>query len=73
MEERDKLFIQIIHMLHSQHIETVAENADVSIGTLYKWMHGETLNPHSDTLFKVAKALGFHITWKIPRSLKQVA
>ena len=73
MDKKTALLLQIIDLLYMRHVETIAENAGVGVSTLYKWMDGTTENPRSDTLFKVAEALGLEISWKVSRKLKRVA
>lgn len=53
--------------------EALAFDADVSIATLYNWQRPDgTIAPRSSTLFRVAEALGYKVTWSRKAALKVV-
>lgn len=64
---REAVFMTIIgHLLRYNDAERkhIAEEADVHWTTLYNWTHGSTLNPHINTLARVASVLGYTIVLK---------
>lgn len=72
------LFNKVCAKLAKSDLKWVADNANVSLGTLYCWLNGDTLLPYSRTFFRVAKTLGFRVTmtetkgFKVPRRLRVV-
>lgn len=68
----DDLFGKLVYMNHQQ-LKEVAEEAKVSIATLYNWISGKTYNPHINTLVKVATTLGYDIRLVKTRKLRLVA
>lgn len=69
MSTRHQLFLEMIHQLYNTDLKQLAKDAEVSISTLYNWTYGTTISPRSDTLFRVAAALGYKIEWKRSRSI----
>lgn len=73
-----EIFNRVVTKLAKSDLNWVAENAKVSLGTLYCWLNGDTLLPYSRTLFRVATTLGFRVTltetkgFKVPRRFKVV-
>ena len=61
-DQRHEVFLTLIAALARAHLPLVAERAGVSYPTLWKWLYGDVVHPHSRTLFAVADALGFTIT-----------
>lgn len=69
-----QLFNEVIDAIAVHpNIHDLAEEAGVSPGTLYRWLRGGTVWPHTRTLFNVAWSLGFTVTWKRTRQLRRVA
>ena len=69
IKDRLDLFLELIAELHRYDLKWVAENSDVSLGTLYRWLDPNgTLNPRIDTMFKVGKTLNFDLSWKMGKS-----
>ena len=61
---KTRIFIDIIHLLWQYNdagLRSIAEEANVHWTTLYGWRSGKTIAPRSDTLFRVAAALGYDI------------
>ena len=58
---RTRVFLDLITLLSTEDLKTVANEAEVTYQTLHNWLYGATLNPHINTLFKVANALGYEI------------
>lgn len=67
-----KVFEDIKIELHFRCVHDVAESACVSPSTLRNWMEGRTRTPRIDTLYRVARAMGFSIVLK-RNSLRAVA
>lgn len=68
-DNRTELFLALIEVLASYPaaaLPQIAESAEVALGTLYRWLaeFDGTVNPHINTLVKVAGALGFEILLK---------
>ena len=63
-KRRHKLFLQIIAELHKHNIGAIATKSEVHWTTLYNWINGDVYTPRSDTLFRVAAALGFELKWE---------
>lgn len=68
IQQRHFLFIHVINGIHRYpSIPALAKAAKVSEPTLYSWISSQVAAPRSDTLFKVAKALGYEVSWKYPQ------
>lgn len=52
-------FEKLCNVLRNKDLQKVADDANVSVSTLYHWVDGKTQNPHINTLAKVAYALGY--------------
>ena len=63
MKNRLELINQLCDILYqnSDRLMQIAEDAGVHHTTLKYWLSGRTLFPRSDTLYKVATALGYDI------------
>ncbi len=60
---RDLIFCRIVTEMPTDvdKLKMLAIDACVHVNTLYNWAWGETMNPHIETLVKVANAMGFDI------------
>ncbi len=59
-----ELFYKVVNELNKTHPSTwndICDEANVSIGTLYKWVNWEIWCPHLRTVVNVANALGFDV------------
>lgn len=64
------LFNKVVTELKGKDLNWVADDAKVSLATLYYWLNGDTLLPYTRTLFRVATTLGFKVTMTKRRSIK---
>ena len=62
-QTRAKLFDNVVAKLPAdvESLKDIAEAAEVCPQTLHNWIWGDTMNPHINTLVKVAGAMGFNI------------
>lgn len=60
-KDRYKVYDDLVDLLWNYNPAWVAEQAKVSLPTLYNWMNANVLRPRIDTLFKVANVLGYDI------------
>ena len=58
---KPKVFNEIKDLMAGYHTVWLAETARVSPCTLYNWLDGTTRFPRLDTIFKVARAMGYDI------------
>lgn len=56
VDDRVKLFVDLVTVVAQYNLKALAERAGVSAGTLRNWVDGRTLNPHILTMVKVARA-----------------
>ena len=56
--------IEDLQRLPAKQWPALADKADISLGTLYKWINYEIYCPHFRTVYNVAWALGYEITKK---------
>jgi len=75
-----EVFSKVVDKLSGRNVDIkqVAEDAEVSLGTLYNWVAGNVLLPYTRTLFRVSAAVGIKITathikgFKVPQRLRVV-
>jgi DNA-binding phage protein len=63
-DDRLDVFLQIIDLIHplnDAQRKHLAEEANVHWYTLYNWTSYKVLNPNSDTMARVANALGYEL------------
>ena len=58
---KPEVFNEIKDLMMGYNTVWLADTARVSHATLYKWMDGTTRFPRLDTIFKVARAMGYDI------------
>lgn len=63
-QTRQQIFLdlvaELLKMSRKQQV-AIAEEADVCWQTIYTWCWGETINPHFNTVVRVAEAMGYEI------------
>lgn len=76
-QTRHEIFLKLIALLaknNSDQLKAIAEEAGISSMTLYNWIFGDTMNPHLNTIMRVAEAMGYEITLqKVKPNLRKVA
>lgn len=60
----ESLYQAIRQALKYEHLETIAQETEISQMTLYRWLSGETVMPNAINIQNVAVALGFSLEWK---------
>lgn len=58
-QQRLAEFEKLCNVLRNKDLELIALRASVHVTTLYKWLDGTTFNPHINTVYKVARAVGY--------------
>lgn len=64
VKNKEKLFLDLVRELNripADKWHAIADDAQICIATLHNWCHGNTYNPHLNTVLRVAKALGYEI------------
>ena len=76
LSNRMAIFMDLIHAieeeLDSRTVNSIAEEAGVSPGTITKWTDGTTMTPRIDTMVKVAKVLELELALKKLRRARNV-
>lgn len=65
---RARVFLDLISILYYHDLKEIAKEAEVSNQTLHNWLYGATMNPHINTLIKVANVLGYEIALRKKQS-----
>jgi len=57
-----QLFEQLCNIINSYNVNWLSEESGVSSQAIYFWLSGKTRKPRLDTIFKVARAVGWNLT-----------
>lgn len=69
VDNREELFTRVIRDLwRADNLKAVAKEAGVSVRTIYQWTNGVVYAPRINTLFPVARALGYQISITPPKA-----